>query len=83
MSMQVILRKPEAIASLADLAAHADVFPLSDGTLGVAFPSKIVDEVSEEKIVQLLSQIEFFDLGSGCWKKPNQALQPTAQSGRG
>ena len=75
MSLQIIFRDEAAVAVLGDLGMNSDVFPLPDGTVGVAIPRKIVDSVGEEMVMGLLARVEYFDLYSGEWKAPNQALQ--------
>lgn len=75
MSLQIIFRDEAAIAVLGDLSAGSDIFALSDGTVGVAIPAKIVDSVGEDTVMRTLARVEYFDLYSGEWKK---ALQRNA-----
>ena len=77
MSLQIIFRDSSVVSVLGDIAALSDVFPLADGTIGVAIPGKVVDSAGEDVIIHVLSSVEYFDLYTGEWRRPNQPVQGT------
>ncbi|MDO3615326.1 hypothetical protein Q3O97_05670 [Ralstonia pseudosolanacearum] len=76
--MQLVVRiasvEPLYVA-LGSIADEAEIFPITDSTVGVSIPTKVIDVVGEKEILFRLATFEYFDLWSGAWKRPS--FKPT------
>ncbi|NKA72579.1 hypothetical protein GO285_01457 [Ralstonia solanacearum] len=73
MGMQFVVRvtsvEPLYVA-LGSLADAAEIFPITESTVGFSIPTKVVDVVGEKEILFRISSFEYFDLWSGAWTHP-------------
>jgi hypothetical protein len=64
---------------LGEIAAHSEVFPISDGHFGVSVPTKAVSSFGEQAVLRKLAMLEHFNLWSGAWHKPAPTPTPAPE----
>lgn len=73
MGMQVLVRATNVSAvekALGDLSDQAEVFPVSEGLVGLSVPTRVLDTFGEERVRGLIARLPVYDLWAGEWRQP-------------
>ncbi|MFT3802664.1 MAG: hypothetical protein QM766_15775 [Burkholderiaceae bacterium] len=73
MGLQLIVRcqdERQLSASLGDIAASCECFPVDRELFGLSVPTKVIDAIGEERIRDSLSAYDVYELWSGNWRSP-------------
>ncbi|QDE40903.1 hypothetical protein FIV34_17640 [Luteibacter pinisoli] len=68
MGMQILIEDTNAALvaqALSDAGISSEVFPVSDGRVGVSIPTAVIDSVGEDLVSKVLSIFTYVDLWSG------------------
>lgn len=67
----VVAKDVEQIhATLGPAAQEAEVFPIAASTFGLSIPTKVIDAVGEQVLLDKIAAFEYFDLWAGVWRRP-------------
>ena len=70
MGMQIIINNSERIVfenKFNEIIDLCEVFIINEQYTGISIPTKLVDNYGENKILQQLYKIHYYDLWSGTW----------------
>jgi len=69
MGLQIIVKADhkKIEKALRSLTSECEIFPISEGLVGISIPERSLSSVGEDVVLHKLEQLKRFDLWEGSW----------------